>query len=54
MAHRYGGSSGRDGADPSTYSLVQGLGWFSIGLGVAELSRPASLPVFLAWKSGRS
>ena len=43
MAHRYGGSYGRNGADPSTYSLAQGLGWFSIGLGLVELAAPGRL-----------
>ena len=54
MAHGYGNSSWGDGADGATHALAHGLGWFSIGLGVAEWSRPASLPVSLAWKSGRS
>ena len=47
MAHRYGGSYGRNGADPSTYSLAQGLGWFSIGLGMAEVLAPGHLARFL-------
>ena len=47
MAHRYGGSYGRNGADPSAYSLAQGLGWFSIGLGMAEVLAPGHLARFL-------
>ena len=47
MAHRYSGSYGRNGADPSTYSLAQGLGWFSIGLGMAEVLAPGHLARFL-------
>jgi hypothetical protein len=47
MAHRYGGRSSRSGADASTQSLAQGLGWFSIGLGVTELVAPGQLARFL-------
>ena len=47
MAHRYGGSYGRNGADASTYALAQGLGWFSIGLGMAEVLAPGHLARFL-------
>jgi hypothetical protein len=43
MAHRYGGPSSRNGADASTHALAQGLGWFSIGLGLAELAAPGHL-----------
>jgi hypothetical protein len=38
MAHR---------SDGSTHALSQGLGWFSIGLGVAELVAPGNLARFL-------
>jgi hypothetical protein len=47
MAHRYGGFSSLDGADGSTDALARGLGWFSIGLGVAELAAPGYLARFL-------
>jgi hypothetical protein len=47
MAHRYRGPYGRNGADPSTYSLAQGLGWFSIGLGMAEVLAAGHLARFL-------
>jgi hypothetical protein len=47
MAHRYGGFSSLDGADGSTHALARGLGWFSIGLGVAELAAPGYLARFL-------
>jgi len=54
MAYRNGGSSarrqqheGRAGSDRSTLALAQGLGWFSIGLGLAELLAPRSLARFL-------
>ena len=47
MALRYGGSSRRDGSDASTQALAQALGWFSIGLGVAELAAPQHLARFL-------
>ncbi len=43
MPHRYDGPDGRNGRDASTYALAQGLGWFSIGLGVAELLAPGQL-----------
>jgi hypothetical protein len=46
MAHRYGRPSPRDGADGSTDALAQGLGWFSIGLGVTELVAPGYLARF--------
>jgi hypothetical protein len=46
MAHRYGGSSPRNGPDAS-YAIAQGLGWFSIGLGVTELVAPGQLARFL-------
>ena len=44
---RYGNSSWGDGADRSTHALARGLGWFSIGLGVAELVVPSQLARFL-------
>ena len=47
MAHRYDSSSWRDGPDASTYALAQGLGWFSIGLGMAEVLAPGHLARFL-------
>ena len=40
-------SSWRDGADGATHALARGLGWFSIGLGVAELVAPGQLARFL-------
>ena len=45
MAHRrqVSHSRGGDGA----LGLAQGLGWFSIGLGVAELVAPEQLARFL-------
>jgi hypothetical protein len=39
MAYRSNGASAR--------ALAQGLGWFSIGLGIAELAAPGSLARFL-------
>jgi hypothetical protein len=47
MAHRSRGSSWGDAADGSTHALARGLGWFSIGLGVAELVAPGQLARFL-------
>jgi hypothetical protein len=47
MAHRYGGPSSRNGADASAHAVAQGLGWFSIGLGVTELIAPGQLARFL-------
>ena len=47
MAHGYGNSSWGDGADGATHALARGLGWFSIGLGVAELVAPSQLARFL-------
>ena len=47
MAHRYDSSSWRNGPDPSTYALARGLGWFSIGLGIAEVLAPGHLARFL-------
>ena len=47
MAHGYGNSSWGDGADGATHALARGLGWFSIGLGVAELVVPGQLARFL-------
>jgi hypothetical protein len=47
MAHGYGNSSWGDGADGATHALAQGLGWFSIGLGLAELVAPGHLARFL-------
>ena len=32
---------------PTVHTLAQGLGWFSIGLGVAELAAPGTLARFL-------
>jgi hypothetical protein len=43
MALRYGGSAARAGSDTSTQALAQALGWFSIGLGAAELVAPQHL-----------
>lgn len=41
---RYGGGrSGRPAAEGSALALAQGLGWFSIGLGLAEVLAPRSL-----------
>ena len=45
MEHRYC-SAHRDG-DGSVETLAKGLGWFSIGLGVAELVAPQHLARFL-------
>lgn len=43
MAYRYHRSSPWHDADPSTRALAQGLGWFSVGLGLAELLAPRTL-----------
>lgn len=45
MAYGQGASEWRDGA--GMHELAQGLGWFSIGLGVAELVAPQRLARFL-------
>ena len=45
MAHSDQGISRRDGG--SARALAQGLGWFSIGLGVAELLASERLARFL-------
>ena len=42
MAQRQTRSSGR-GSDVSARAVAQGLGWFSIGLGLAELLAPRTL-----------
>ena len=47
MAHGYGNSSWGNGADGAMHALARGLGWFSIGLGVAELVVPGQLARFL-------
>ncbi len=48
MAHRYDDGFPRRGApDGAAHALAQGLGWFSIGLGLAELCAPRSLAGFL-------
>ena len=45
MAHRQQASHWRDGN--GALALAQGLGWFSIGLGAAELMAPHQLARFL-------
>jgi hypothetical protein len=45
MAHRRQGFRSRNG--DGSLALAQGLGWFSIGLGVAELLAPEQLARFL-------
>jgi hypothetical protein len=45
MAHRQQAFHSRDGN--GSLALAQGLGWFSIGLGVAELVAPEQLARFL-------
>ena len=45
MAHQRHDFHSRDGDGP--LALAQGLGWFSIGLGVAELVAPEQLARFL-------
>jgi hypothetical protein len=45
MAHRQQEFQSRDGN--GSLALAQGLGWFSIGLGVAELMAPEQLARFL-------
>jgi hypothetical protein len=45
MAHRPQAFHSRDG--DGSLALAQGLGWFSIGLGVAELMAPQQLARFL-------
>jgi hypothetical protein len=47
MSHHYGGSSHQSMSRQSTYALAQGLGWFSIGLGLAELLAPRRLAASL-------
>jgi hypothetical protein len=46
MMHRLEGAA-QDGSDTSAHALAQGLGWFSIALGVAELVAPGNLARFL-------
>ena len=46
MAYRYDQDLRRDG-DGTALALAEGLGWFSIGLGLAELAAPHSLARFL-------
>jgi hypothetical protein len=41
--HHYHGPSRQGAADGPTYALAQGLGWFSIGLGLVELLAPRSV-----------
>jgi len=45
MAHRHRALQRRDG--DGSLALAQGLGWFSIGLGVAELVAPGQIARFL-------
>jgi len=47
MAYRYDEGSRRNGAGGAERALAQGLGWFSIGLGLAEVMAPQSLARFL-------
>ena len=47
MAYRYDGDPPRNGANGSARTLADGLGWFSIGLGLAEVLAPQSLARFL-------
>jgi hypothetical protein len=49
MTHRHGGSSWPDG-EASVQALAQGLGWFSIGLGLAELLAPQSIARYLGMR----
>jgi len=43
MAQQANGFSRRRASNGSSHALAQGLGWFSIGLGLAELLAPHSL-----------
>jgi len=47
MTHHDHGAARGDGSNGSTLTLAQGLGWFSVGLGLAELVVPHSLARFL-------
>ena len=47
MTHHDHGGARRDGSNGSALALAQGLGWFSFGLGLAELVAPQSLARFL-------
>ena len=47
MTHHDHGAAGRHGSNGSALALAQGLGWFSVGLGLAELVAPHSLARFL-------
>jgi hypothetical protein len=47
MAYRYDGDPQYNGASGSERTLAEGLAWFSIGLGLAEVLAPHSLARFL-------
>jgi hypothetical protein len=47
MAYRHDEGSRRNGASGSELALAQGLGWFSVGLGLAEVLAPQSVARFL-------
>jgi hypothetical protein len=47
VAHRYGRSSRRSRSSDTALALAQGLGWFSIGLGLAEVIAPRAIAGFL-------
>jgi hypothetical protein len=47
MAYAYDGDPRHDGARGSERTLAEGLAWFSIGLGLAEVLAPQSLARFL-------
>jgi hypothetical protein len=47
MAYAYDGGSRHNGASGAERTLAEGLGWFSIGLGLAEVLAPESLARFL-------
>jgi hypothetical protein len=47
MTHHDHGAARPDGFNGSALALAQGLGWFSVGLGLVELAAPHSLARFL-------
>jgi threonine dehydrogenase-like Zn-dependent dehydrogenase len=47
MAHHDHGVARRGGSNGSALALAEGLGWFSVGLGLAELVAPERLARFL-------
>ena len=43
MTHRYDGRAGWQPSHDAARSMAQGLGWFSIGLGIAQVAAPGNV-----------